>query len=103
LGDSESGSARARAAAVGFEAGDFHSSQGPQIHDIAVIGNEVSVACSSALSVSISGSGTGSRSEHGYGLTRARLSLEPFGEECYIRVTVTDDKGRRAWSNPIWF
>jgi hypothetical protein len=52
--------------------------------------------------VSISGSGTGSRSEHGYGLTRARLSLEPFGEECYFRVTVTDDKGRRAWSNPIW-
>jgi len=31
-----------------------------------------------------------------------RLSLEPFGEECYFRVTVTDDKGRRAWSNPIW-
>ena len=82
--------------------GDFYSSQGPQIHDIAVDGNEVRVACSSAISVSISGSGTGSRSEHGCDLTRARLSLDPFGEGCYFRVTVTDDKGRRAWSNPIW-
>jgi len=82
--------------------GDFYSSQGPQIHDIEVIDHEVRVACSSAISVSISGSGTGSRSEHGCDLARARLSLDPFDEGCYFRVTVTDDKGRRAWSNPIW-
>jgi hypothetical protein len=82
--------------------GHFYSSQGPQIHDIAVIDNDVRVACSSAISVSISGSGTGSRSEHGCGLTHATLSLDPFREGCYFRVTVTDDKGRRAWSNPIW-
>jgi hypothetical protein len=29
------------------------------------------------------------------------LSLEGV-EGSYIRITVTDDKGRRAWSNPIW-
>ena len=24
------------------------------------------------------------------------------GQAGWFRVTVTDDKGRRAWSNPIW-
>jgi hypothetical protein len=82
--------------------GDFYSSQGPQIHDIAVANNEVHVACSGAKSVVISGSGSGSHSVHGQGLERATLPLDRWGEEEYFRVTVTDDKGRRAWSNPIW-
>ena len=82
--------------------GDFYSSQGPEIHDIAVRGSEVLVCCSAASSVSVVGAGMGSRVVHGQELTRAKLSLEPFGEDGYFRVTVTDDKGRRAWSNPIW-
>lgn len=82
--------------------GDFYSSQGPEIHDIAVLGLEVSVHCSAASSVSAVGPGTASRVVHGQEVTRATLSLEPFGDGGYFRVTVTDDKGRRAWSNPIW-
>ncbi len=82
--------------------GDFYSSQGPRIHDIAVADNQVHVACSGAKSVLISGSGSASRSVHGQGLERATLPLDAWGEEEYFRVTVTDDKGRRAWSNPIW-
>jgi hypothetical protein len=82
--------------------GDFYSSQGPEIHDVAVAGGEVRVACSPASWVSVAGTGSASRCAHGSGLKRAALPLEAFEEGGYVRVTVTDDRGRRAWSNPIW-
>ena len=81
--------------------GDFYSSQGPQIHDIAIEGNEALVACSPAASVVAVGTGMASKLVHGQDLTRARLPLDAW-ESGYVRFTVTDDRGRRAWSNPIW-
>jgi hypothetical protein len=82
--------------------GEFYSSQGPLIHDIAVTGKEVRIACSAARSVVISGTGSASKSVHGQDLERATLPLDAWGEGDYVRVTVTDAKGLRAWSNPIW-
>lgn len=82
--------------------GDFYSSQGPELHDIAVTGNEVMVACSPASWISVVGAGTGSRCAQGRDLKRATLPLDCFGEDGYVRITVTDAQGRRAWSNPIW-
>jgi hypothetical protein len=82
--------------------GDFYSSQGPEIHDIGIDGDKVSVACSPASWVSVVGTGPGSRCAHGSDLQRAVLQLDCFAEGGYVRVTVTDDRGRRAWSNPIW-
>jgi histidinol phosphatase-like PHP family hydrolase len=82
--------------------GDFYSSQGPQIHDIALAGNEVRVACSAVNTVALSGTGSPSRSVHGQDLERVSLPIDAWGEGDYIRVTVTDARGARAWSNPIW-
>jgi len=82
--------------------GDYYSSQGPEIHDIAVSGEKVKVACSPAAWVSVAGSGTGSRCSHGHDLERVTLPLECFGEDGWFRITVTDAKNRRAWSNPVW-
>jgi hypothetical protein len=82
--------------------GEFYSSQGPEIHDIAVRGEEVTIACSPAAWIVVAGDGTASRCAHGQDLERATLPFDCFGECSYVRVTVTDDKGRRAWSNPIW-
>jgi hypothetical protein len=48
------------------------------------------------------GNGTASRCVHGQDLERAALPVDCFADSPYIRVTVTDGKGRRAWSNPIW-
>ena len=81
--------------------GEFYSSQGPQIHDICIEGDEAVVACSPASAVVAVGAGIGSRLVHGRDLTRATVSLEGC-EGSYVRITVADDKGRRAWSNPIW-
>lgn len=82
--------------------GDFYSSQGPQIHDITISGGEVTVACSPVTWIGAVGSGTGSRCANGRELTRATLPLDPFGEDGYFRITIIDDRNRRAWSNPIW-
>jgi hypothetical protein len=81
--------------------GEFYSSQGPQIHDIVIEGTEAIVACSPASGVVAVGDGTGSRLVHGHDLTRAVVPLESC-QGPYVRITVVDDRGRRAWSNPIW-
>lgn len=81
--------------------GDYYSSQGPQLHDIEIAGDEVSVACSPVRSVIVIGRGQASRARHGLSMTRATLPLDPFGSG-YVRIIAIDDQGRRAWSNPIW-
>lgn len=85
-----------------LKAGHFYSSQGPQIHNIVVTDQEVVVECSAATAMTVSGSGNRAKAVHGLSMTRARQPLTPFAGSPYIRVTVTDAAGRRAWSNPIW-
>ena len=65
-------------------------------------GEEVVVSCSPASWIVAAGAGTGTRCAHGQDLKGATLPLDCFGEDGYVRITVTDDKGRQAWSNPIW-
>ncbi len=81
--------------------GDYYSSQGPQIHDIAIRGDEAIVACSPASAVVAVGGGIGTKLVHGQDMTRATVPLDRC-QGPYVRITVVDDRGRRAWSNPIW-
>ena len=85
----------------GLRAGRFYSSQGPQLHDIRVEGDEIVVECSPANAIVVCGRGSRSESELGAGLTGARLPLRRF-RNAYFRVVVVDDRGQRAWSNPVW-
>lgn len=84
-----------------LKAGRYYSSQGPEIHDVHVDGEEIVVACSPA-SVLIA-QGRGSRVEYlkGEGLTEGQLPLKRF-ENSFFRITVRDDQGLKAWSNPVW-
>ena len=81
--------------------GDYYSSQGPRIDDISIDGEEISVACSPASWIIAAGAGLATRCAHGQDVTRAILPIDCFAGG-YVRITVTDDKGRLAWSNPIW-
>ncbi len=85
-----------------LKAGDYYTSQGPEIHDIQIDGDEVSISCSPAASIYATGVATRAASAHGDGFTEARLPLDLF-MDAYFRVTVIDAAGKRAWSNPIWF
>jgi hypothetical protein len=82
-------------------AGHFYSSQGPAITEVAVAGSTIGVTCSPVRAVFVSGRAAAAHRLLGHSITSAELSLEPF-KGGYCRVTVVDDAGRRAWTNPIW-
>ena len=85
-----------------MKAGQYYSSQGPEIHDIRIEGNELHVECTPAANISLQGRGARSEYISGEGLKSASFPTKRF-EEAYVRVTVRDESGNRAWSNPIWF
>ncbi len=86
-----------------LKAGSFYASTGPMIHDIQIRpGQEVVVCCSPAQGVFVTGRGPSSVSVLGHGLTEVVLDMRKFSSP-YCRITVRDEHGDRAWSNPIWF
>ena len=86
---------------VSLKAGRYYSSQGPEIHDMAIDGDEIVVRCSPARAVSVVGRGSKSETAFGDALEEARLPIRRFGGS-WFRVTVIDRDGRKAWSNPVW-
>ncbi|HEX9914575.1 MAG TPA: CehA/McbA family metallohydrolase [Candidatus Bathyarchaeia archaeon] len=82
--------------------GLYYSSSGPTIEGVEVGDGEVSVTCSPAEKiafVSVPCLGVCYKAA-GDTLTGASYSLRP-GER-YVRVQVTDSRGGRAWTNPIY-
>ncbi|MDP6439792.1 MAG: hypothetical protein QGH74_09170, partial [Candidatus Brocadiia bacterium] len=95
--------------------GRFYSSSGPQIHDVTIHSGVLRVKTSPCRTVCFSTTGgggfcrrsDGSRPEDANGLfeeaefdVSAYLSGENGG---YLRVECEDEKGGRAWLNPIFF
>lgn len=85
-----------------LKAGHMYASTGPEIHDIVWSENTVSVACSAAATIIIQGKGCAAISHHGESMTRAELRLDRFAQSPWMRLTVVDRAGKRAWSNPFW-
>jgi hypothetical protein len=85
-----------------LRAGHAYATQGPEIHEVAVDGDMVTVACSPASSIMLLGRASASAVVFGAGLRQARLPLECVKAAGYGRVVVTDAGGKRAWSNPFW-
>jgi hypothetical protein len=86
-----------------LKAGHYYSSQGPEIRHLAIEGNQMRLECSPARAVFVSGRGSRARTAVSptADLTTCTLGLEPFAGS-YCRVTVVDQAGKRAWTNPIW-
>ena len=82
--------------------GDFYSSQGPELRDVRIEGDRVVVECSAVVSVVALGHGTGAKAVHGHSVTRAEVPLARLNGSPWVRVSVIDATGKRAWSNPIW-
>jgi hypothetical protein len=85
-----------------LRAGAYYSSQGPRLHDVRVDGREILVESSPVDRVVAAGARSAATALHGNGLMAARLPLAPFAEGGWLRITVADAQGRRAWSNPVW-
>ena len=80
--------------------GHFYASQGPEIHELYVEGNTVTVKCSPAREIRLN---TGviraniARGESGELITEATFTLKP--NDIYFRITVEDEKGFPADTN----
>jgi hypothetical protein len=82
--------------------GHYYSSTGAEIHDIRLEGEELVVDCSPASGVFLQGKGSRVTQVLGQDLTNVRLPAHKLGKTSFMRVTVVDAQGRRAWSNPFW-
>lgn len=85
-----------------LRAGHSYATQGPEIHAIAIDGEDVVVECSPASSVILLGRGTAAAVVFGPDLRQARLKRDCLKPGGYGRIVVTDAAGKRAWSHPFW-
>lgn len=84
--------------------GAFYSTLGPEIVDINLADNKLSVQCSAAQSVVFKSECSHGRrilAPEGELLTEATYSVPENTK--YVRVEVTDETGKKAWSNPFFF
>lgn len=84
-----------------LKAGHFYSSQGPEIRHAEVKGDRLVVECSAAAAVIVQGAGSAASAIHGHSMTRAEIKLDRFAASGWLRVTVVDRAGKRAWTNPV--
>lgn len=83
--------------------GLFYSSTGPEIKDITVDGDGViHVECSPASTVSFVSTPSLGMKFHARDRPITSVSYPGRPGEKYVRVEVTDIRGRTAWSNPIY-
>lgn len=100
-----------------LKAGQFYSSQGPQIHELTVTKDEVKVVCSPVETITVLCGTSRAVTRQGSSITEATLNISGLNEFWtgrdrtepkigdpvpWIRVALIDHGWRRAWSNPIW-
>ena len=86
-------------------AGDYYSSSGPDIINWGVSDDRAWVDCSPCERVNLIAGGPMGAGEtviapEGAPLTHAEFALR--GTETYLRIECVDERGRTAWSNPIF-
>ena len=82
--------------------GAFYSSEGPDLVDIEIEADLVEVHSTPVSTVIVQGQGSAYVAQHGENLFSTKLSLERLKKSPWLRITVIDHNGKRAWSNPIW-
>ena len=91
-----------RALLQALKDGEFYSTQGPQIYGIEVDDSALYVCCSAVSTVIVQAHGSATSVTHGSSMTKASVSLGRCQSSSWIRLTIIDAAGKRAWSNPIW-
>ena len=85
-----------------LEDGAFYSSTGPEIYDFYVKDGKAVVECSPAAMLRLHSDCHPTRlcqDPEGKPVTRAEFDVSDYD---YIRITVIDEQGRHAWTNPIF-
>lgn len=85
-----------------LKSGAYYSTQGPEFHDIRIEENRLHIASSAVNTVVVTGKGCAGIPIQGNAMTKASTDLTRMMQSPWIRVTLIDQAGKRAWSNPIW-
>lgn len=85
-----------------LKAGHYYSSQGPDFIDVSWSDKSVEVESSAVSSVIVQGQGSATVAVHGEAMTKTQVPLVRFTDSPWLRVTIVDRAGKRAWCNPVW-
>ena len=85
-----------------LKAGHMYASTGPEILDAAWDERHVTIQTSPCASAIVQGRGSATCAKFGVDQTEWSLPLSKLAGSEFLRVTVTDSAGKRAWSNPVW-
>ena len=84
------------------QAGHFYASTGPEIRDLVWDDTGLEIETSAVSSVALQGQSTEAITKHGTDMQRTRLEFGALAASPWLRVTVIDSSGRRAWTKPVW-
>lgn len=85
-----------------LKAGEYYASTGPMVHGVWFEKDSVTVESSAVKSVIVQGQGSGTSCVHGTSMTRTQVPLHRVAGSPWLRVTVVDAAGHRAWLNPFF-
>ncbi len=81
--------------------GQYYSSTGVEIFEFEINNNQVNIHCSPSNQVCVVGQGAKSMSHNGNNITHAEFDLKNYPSE-WFRVSIANDSGHFAWTNPVW-
>ncbi|WP_370227802.1 PHP domain-containing protein [Cognatishimia sp.] len=85
-----------------LKAGHYYSSTGPDFTGIVWEEDRVTVRTSPVKAVIVQGKGSHSFCVHGTDMTDTEVPLERLRGSPWMRITIVDETGHRAWSNPVY-
>ncbi len=85
-----------------LKAGQFYASTGPDFKGITWTDSHVTVESSAVATVIVQGQGSATAAVHGESMTRTEVPLLRFYKSPWLRVTIIDRAGKRAWLNPVY-
>ena len=81
--------------------GQYYSTTGIEIFEFEMNNRKVNIQCSPSNQVCIVGQGAKSMSQNEKNITNAEFDLTDYPSE-WFRVSIADDSGNFAWTNPVW-
>ncbi len=85
-----------------LKAGAMYSSTGPDFIDIEMDDTHVHVKTSPVSAIILQGAGVSTQGAFGEGLTQASIEHEKLAKSPWLRISLIDATGGKAWSNPFW-
>ena len=80
----------------------MYASTGPKFHMVIWNEADIIIECSAVTTVIVQGHKSTIEVQHGDNIKRAILPLSGLSDSPFLRLTLIDQSGRRAWTNPVW-